>query len=123
VESRSRSNKRRAAGRVARSTKPRTTPARLAQPAEWRFENIEALIDSGEGDITIGSVASIPCVATAADDCQCLAMLVRRPGESLHALMQRLDAAIAYAWEDGDYIDEVNAAPEPAPKRAAKSRR
>ncbi|HTT13680.1 MAG TPA: hypothetical protein VMG60_22670 [Burkholderiaceae bacterium] len=121
MEPRSRSNKRRATRRVATTTKPRAAPA--AQPAEWRFENIEALIDTGEGDITIGSVASIPCVATAADDCQCLAMLVRRPGESLHALMQRLDAAIAYAQEDGDYIDEVNAPPQPALKKAAKSRR
>lgn len=120
--SRRRSNERRAAGRVTSRAKPRTAPATPAQDIEWRFESIEALIDSGEGDVTIGSVASIPCVATAADECQCLAMLVRRPGESLHALMQRLDAAIAYAWEEGDYIDEVNAPPAPAPKRAVKSR-
>jgi hypothetical protein len=121
VESRSRNNQRRAAGRVASATKPDEVAA--AQPAKWRFENIDALIDSGAGDITIGSLASIPCVATAADDCQCLAMLVRRPGESLHALMQRLDAAIAYAREDGHYIDEVNAPPQPASKKAVKSRR
>jgi hypothetical protein len=89
------------------------------------FENIEALID-GEGDITIGSVASIPCVATAADHHQCLAMLVRRPGESLHDLLQRLDSAIASAYDDENYIDEVNdpAAPAaPLKKRTAKSRR
>jgi hypothetical protein len=121
VESRSRSNKRRAAGRVAGSAKPRKKPA--VAPVEWHFENIEALIDSGEGDITIGSVASIPCVATAADHYQCFAMLVRRPGESLHRLMQRLDAAIATAWEDEICIDEVNAEPAPTSKKAARSRR
>ena len=77
------------------------------------FENIEALID-GEGDITIGSVASIPCVATAADHYQCLAMLVRRPGESLQDLLQRLDSAIASAYEEENYIDEVNAPAAPA---------
>jgi hypothetical protein len=95
------------------------------------FENIEALID-GEGDITIGSVASIPCVATAADHHQCLAMLVRRPGESLQDLLQRLDSAIASAYEEENYIDEVNAPAAPAAplkrrtakkKRTAKSRR
>jgi hypothetical protein len=86
------------------------------------FENIEALID-GEGDITIGSVASIPCVATAADYHQCLAMLVRRRGESLEDLLRRLDSAIASAYEDENYIDEVNAPPAPSPKRTTKSRR
>jgi hypothetical protein len=86
------------------------------------FENIEALID-GEGDITIGSVASIPCVATAADHYQCLAMLVRRPGESLQDLLQRLDSAIASAYEEENYIDEVNPSRPPQRKRTAKSRR
>lgn len=89
------------------------------------FENIEALID-GDGEITIGSVASIPCVATAADHYQCLAMLVRRSGESLQDLLQRLDSAIASAYEEENYIDEVNAPAAPAAplkKRKAKSRR
>jgi hypothetical protein len=72
--------------------------------------NIEFLID-GNGDITIGRVGPIPCGATAADEDQCLAMLVRRPGESLAELLQRLDAAIEDAYANGVYIDEVNAPP------------
>jgi len=36
---------------------------------------------------------------------------VRRPGESLLQLLQRLDAAIADAYENNVYIDEVNAPP------------
>jgi hypothetical protein len=44
------------------------------------LNNIEFLID-GNGDITIGSIGPIRCAATASDD-QCLAMLVRREGES-----------------------------------------
>jgi hypothetical protein len=75
------------------------------------FENIEALID-GRGDITIGRIGSVHCAATAADEDQCLAMLVRRPGESLPDLLRRLDAAIADAYENSVYIDEVNAPPE-----------
>ncbi|HEY5308735.1 MAG TPA: hypothetical protein VIK97_09525 [Casimicrobiaceae bacterium] len=70
--------------------------------------NIEFLSD-GNGDITIGRVGPIPCVASAADEDQCLAMLVRRPGESLMDLLQRLDAAIGDACENNVYIDEVNA--------------
>jgi hypothetical protein len=106
------------------SNKPRKTPANKPD-GTMHFENIEALID-GEGDITIGSVASIPCVATAADHNQCLAMLVRRSGESLQDLLQRLDSAIASAYDDENYIDEVNAPaapPAPLKKRTAKSRR
>jgi len=75
------------------------------------FENIEALID-GRGDITIGRIGSVHCAATAADEDQCLAMLVRRPDESLPDLLRRLDAAIADAYENSVYIDEVNAPPE-----------
>jgi len=41
--------------------------------------NIKFLIN-GNGEITIGAIASIPCAATAADEDQCLAMLVRRNG-------------------------------------------
>ena len=78
--------------------------------APTAFENVEFLID-GNGDITIGAVGSVRCAATAADEDQCLAMLVRRPGESLLQLLQRLDAAIADAYENNVYIDEVNAPP------------
>lgn len=69
--------------------------------------NIDALID-GEGDITIGAAAGFSCAATAADRDQCLAMLVRRDGESLIELLMRLEAAIDSAIEDGIYIDEIN---------------
>lgn len=76
--------------------------------------NIEFLID-GNGDITIGTVGPVRCAATAADEDQCLAMLVRRPGESLMDLLQRLDAAIGDAYENNVYIDEVNAPPRSKP--------
>lgn len=39
-------------------------------------------------------------------------MLQRRPGESLADLLQRLDAAIADAYENDIYIDEVNPPPK-----------
>ena len=76
--------------------------------------NIEFLID-GNGDITVGAVGPVRCAATAADEYQCLAMLARRPGESLMDLLQRLDAAIGDAYETNVYIDGVNAPPRSKP--------
>jgi len=72
-----------------------------------RTNYIEALIEDG-GDITIGALPPHECVATAADGSNCLAMLVRRDGESLNALLKRLDKAIGLAWSNDTFIDEVN---------------
>ena len=79
----------------------------MPPPKKSKLPNIEFLID-GNGDITIGQVGSIRCAATAADEDQQLAALVRRKGESLEELLQRLDAAIGQALEDNVYIDEIN---------------
>ncbi len=70
-------------------------------------KNIEALIEDG-GDITLGALPPHECAATAADGSNCLAMLVRRDGESLNALSRRLDKAIGLAWSNDVFIDEVN---------------
>lgn len=71
--------------------------------------NIEALIADG-GEITVGALWPHPCVATAADQHNALAMLVRRDGETLPALLKRLDLAIGKACGDGGVTDEVNSA-------------
>ena len=68
--------------------------------------NIAHLITYGY--ITIGRQVSIGCLATACDEDQCLAMLVRRKDESLMQLLTRLDAAIAKAYEENTCVDEVN---------------
>lgn len=84
------------------------------------LENIVALVEGG-GEITLGHLDAIgKCVATATNDTQCLCMLVRRKGESLDALLRRLDAAIADAYENDHFTDEVNA---PTPSRSPKPRR
>lgn len=81
------------------------------------LSNIAALVEGG-GEITLGQLeATGKCVATACDDAQCLAMLVRRKGESLDALLQRLDAAIADAYENEHFTDEVNAPVVPGSKQ------
>jgi hypothetical protein len=71
------------------------------------MKNIEALIDDG-GEITVGAIGPIECAATAADGHNALAMLVRREGETLHALLKRLDKAIAKFYEAGEVTDEIN---------------
>jgi hypothetical protein len=65
------------------------------------------LIDDGE--ITIGTLAPVGGVATAVDGSNCLAMLVRRDGETLMQLLQRLDLAVALAFTEDIFTDEVNA--------------
>lgn len=72
---------------------------------------VESLLD-GNGDITLGRVASIKCVATACDEDMQLAMLVRRERESLVQLLTRLNTAIELAYERQQFIDEVNNGPD-----------
>ena len=81
--------------------------------------NIEQLID-GEGQITIGAIHPLRCVAIANDGHSSLAMLVRRDGETLAQLLIRLDAAIAKAYDEESFTDEVNV---PSPHKAPARRR
>ena len=46
--------------------------------------------------------------ATAADGHNSVAMLVRREGETLNALLKRLDKAIGKFYDGGDAVDEIN---------------
>ena len=68
--------------------------------------HIADLIDDGE--ITIGVVRPVGCVAVASDGYNTLAMLRRRRGESLIQLLTRLDQAIAKANDEDVYTDEIN---------------
>ena len=65
------------------------------------------LIDYGE--ITVGVLEPVGCVATAVDGHDCLAMLVRRDGETLAQLLTRLDLAVGLAFAEDIFTDEVNA--------------
>lgn len=72
-----------------------------------KLKNIEFLID-GSGEISIGKIGPVRCAATACDADQCLAMLVRRDGETLLELLARLDDAIEDAYEYQIFADEIN---------------
>jgi len=73
------------------------------------MKNIEALIADG-GEITLGAIYPIECAATAADGHNSVAMLVRREGETLNALLKRLDKAIGRYFDNGEFIDKINGA-------------
>jgi acetylglutamate kinase len=74
--------------------------------AALSLPNIAQLIE--DGDITIGMLRPVGCVATAADEDCTYAMLVRRRGESLFQLFIRLDQAIDKALTLGIFTDEIN---------------
>lgn len=87
------------------------------------FANIEWLI-ANHGSITIGDIgANVGCVAAAADQDLCYAMLAQRDGESLLELMGRLDRAIATASETSVTVDEINPPGGFKPRKERKSRR
>lgn len=71
------------------------------------MKNIESFIDDG-GEITIGPIGPVECAATASDYHNAIVMLVRREGETLSALLKRLDKAIARYYADDTITDEIN---------------
>jgi hypothetical protein len=53
-----------------------------------------------DGEITVGMLNPVGCVAVATDGHNSLAMLKRRSGETLAQLLTRLDQAIERAWTE-----------------------
>jgi acetylglutamate kinase len=88
------------------SLKKKTKAKAESAVAARSLPNIAHLIE--DGDITIGMLRPVGCVATAADDDCNYAMLVRRRGESLFQLLTRLDQAIDKALTLGIFADEIN---------------
>ena len=72
----------------------------------WELPHIAELIKDGE--ITVGVVRPVGCVAVASDGDTTLAMLARRKGETLAQLLTRLDLAIAKAYDEEIFTDEIN---------------
>jgi hypothetical protein len=113
MESRKRARRGTTPSRVAASAKagdPAFLPsiAASAKAGDPAFlPSIAALIDDG-GQISLGALPPIRCAAIANTDYNCLAMLQRRPAETLRQLLERLDAAIEHALETDELIDEIN---------------
>ncbi|MBI5792704.1 MAG: hypothetical protein HZA63_14640 [Rhodocyclales bacterium] len=71
------------------------------------MKNLETLVNDG-GSFGIGPIGSIECTATADDGHNAMAMLVRRKGETLNALLKRLDRAVGRYFEHDEITDEIN---------------
>ena len=69
-----------------------TVAAKNSEVLPAPLPNLAELITYGE--ITIGVLRPVGCVATATDEDNCLAMLKRRRGETLAQLLNRLDQAV-----------------------------
>lgn len=78
-----------------------------AAGCDTSMKHIEALIDDG-GQITVGDIHGVGCAATAADGHNTLAMLARRDGETLNALLKRLERALGRYYDEGTVVDEIN---------------
>lgn len=64
-----------------------------------------------EGDITLGAIAyhsTLRYTAVVSDQHNMLVALVRRSGETLHQLLDRLESALGPALEDQIILDEIN---------------
>jgi hypothetical protein len=77
---------------------------RFSAPARW--PNITELL-ANAGHITVGHIAPIEGVAVAANEYQLLVTLVRRSGEPVDGLLQRLDHAIGEALNRGVHTNEI----------------
>jgi hypothetical protein len=107
---------------VARSKQPsrktRTTRRKAPSVKERRpstpWPTIEAFLDSEEGNITLGSIDCGPSfgyTAVVSDSHDMLVALVRRRGETLHQLLDRVEQALGPALEEQAFVDEINGSP------------
>ena len=80
--------------------KPRSVAATALPNIEWLLAE--------HGAITLSEISPVGCVAAAADNDACYAMLARRKGETVLELLHRLDKAIGTAAENNATVDEVN---------------
>ncbi len=105
--------------RTRRVKRRKPTP----KPASTPWPTLEAFFESGEGDISLGRIDHVPTLrytAVVSDEYNMLVALVRRPGETLQQLLDRLEQALGPALGDPQvFVDEING-PSPPP---TKSRR
>jgi hypothetical protein len=85
---------------------PRLKPNSQTRSLDQGLPYIAKLLKHGQ--ITVGNVRPVGCVAVAHDGRQTVSMLLRREGETVTELLTRLDLAIAKAINEGIRTDEVN---------------
>ena len=83
-------------------------PARRSPSTPW--PTIEEFLQAEEGNLSLGSIDAPGCGYTAivTDGHNMLVALVRQRRESLHQLLDRLEAALGPAIESQIFVDEIN---------------
>lgn len=111
MQSRRRKPKPASTRRVSDASARRSVPSEASRPsaAEGLYlPTLEAFLEGDDAQFSIGTIGPIPCAAVANDEHNMLAALVRRPGETLQQLLERLDAAVQLAMEQDIFTDEIN---------------
>jgi hypothetical protein len=85
------------------------------------MQHIEALV-ADSATITVAAVDEIECAATTAGQHNALMMLARRKGETIAALLKRLERGCRYP-ETGETVAKVNSANDCSPRRRGASGR
>jgi hypothetical protein len=98
---------------VERHRRSPARKSRIAQPSAGNNSAVNLSLPHiadfiEDGQITLGQMDPIGCVAIANDGHNCLAMLARNDGETLAQLLARLDQAIARAIDEDIFTDEIN---------------
>ena len=99
--------------RTRRATHTRRIKRKPAAPkptGSTPWPTLEEFLDSEEGSVSLGSTgfASLGYTAVVSDEHNMLVALVRRSGETLHQLLDRLEQALAAAIDDQVFVDEIN---------------
>ncbi len=93
-----------------RTVSPRRRTSRTKPAPSTPWPTIEAFLDTEEGDITLGAInhSSLGYTVIASDEHNMLVALVRKDGETLHQLLDRLERALGPAIDDQVFVDEIN---------------
>jgi len=86
-----------------------TPPRRTSTPSPAPFPTLQAFIDCG-GHIDVGRIHPIECAAIANDEHRMYVALQRRSGETLMALLARLDTSLKHCLDHDEFVDEINPA-------------
>lgn len=86
--------------------KPGALHAKAKKPEE--LDALQSFIDHG-GQISIGAIPPLECVAIAADEHGMIVALQRQRDETLPKLIDRLNEALDHCLRNETFIDEINA--------------
>ena len=98
--------RRKSATRNRRSGVNQDAATKVDVGSSSEFPHIAELIIDGE--ITVGTLVPVGCMAIATDGHNTLAKLKRREGEALAQLLTHLDLAIGKVFTEDVFTDEIN---------------